>query len=152
MNPIDLNAILRLIYLPLRFSGVSPWLAGQPDPVEEFTVAASKAEKLGSKGILGISALLCEKIFRDTCDEFWIGFMITTLEEFGMWFWDAFLEDKEIILSDGLYSENGIPIFLLDLGKTWSLDVNIQPKKIVLLPPRRSFKPRTVRHSGKRFN
>ena len=23
----------------------------------------------------------------------------------------------------GLYSENGIPIFLLDLGKTWSLDV-----------------------------
>ena len=52
----------------------------------------------------------------------------------------------------GLYSENGIPIFLLDLGKTWSLDVNIQPKKIVLLPPRRSFKPRTLRHSGKRFN
>ncbi len=52
----------------------------------------------------------------------------------------------------GLYSENGIPIFLLDLGKTWSLDAYIQPKKIVLLQPRSSFKPRTVRHSGKRFN
>src|SRR6056297_1607804 len=67
--------------------------------LNEFSVAASQAEKHGDKGILGISVLLCEKIFRDPCDEFWVGFMIATLEEFGMWFWDALLEDNEIILS-----------------------------------------------------
>ncbi|MCF8038024.1 MAG: hypothetical protein K9K79_01790 [Desulfohalobiaceae bacterium] len=64
--------------------------------LNEFTVAASKAKKHGDDGIVGLSSLLCEKIFGGPCDEFWIGFMVATLEEFGMWWLESFFEDIEI--------------------------------------------------------
>mgnify|MGYP006300546333 CR=1 FL=1 len=70
----------------------------QVNLVNEFSHALFKAKKDGNLGVVGIGERLHDKLIGGKCNEFRTSAMLAALDKFGMWFWDKFLEDKEIIL------------------------------------------------------